>query len=102
MGSNMQRQGRAAARDGIARLWRPVLKTAWRAILALSSSRKEAGKVASVTGSQIIITENGQLPDTKKKIKNDPEKGLWVYQVRKFMRSNAATCINQKILVKKR
>src|SRR5437870_2903708 len=31
----------------------------------------------------------------------DPEKGIYVYQVRKFMRSNAATCINQKILVKK-
>jgi DNA-directed RNA polymerase subunit beta len=62
---------------------------------------EEGGKVASVTGSQIIITEDGKMPEGKKKIKNDPEKGLYVYQVRKFMRSNAATCINQKILVKK-
>ncbi len=58
-------------------------------------------KVASVTGSQIIITVDGKLPEGKKKIKHDPQKGVWVYQVRKFMRSNAATCINQKILVKK-
>ena len=41
------------------------------------------------------------MPETKKKIKHDPEKGVWVYPIRKFMRSNAATCINQKTLVHK-
>ena len=61
---------------------------------------EEGGKVASVTGNQIIITEDGKLPESKKKIKHDPEKGIYVYPIRKFMRSNAATCINQKILVK--
>jgi DNA-directed RNA polymerase subunit beta len=61
----------------------------------------ESGKVASVSGSQIIVTEDGKLPEGKKKIKHDPEHGVWVYPVRKFMRSNAATCINQKILVHK-
>jgi DNA-directed RNA polymerase subunit beta len=61
----------------------------------------ESGKVASVSGDQIIITESGKLPETKKKIKHDPEKGVWVYPIRKFMRSNAATCINQKTLVHK-
>jgi DNA-directed RNA polymerase subunit beta len=100
MGSNMQRQAvpllvteapfvATGLEDRVARDSRAVIVA------------DEAGKVASVTGNQIIITENGQLPDTKKKIKHDPEKGVWVYQVRKFMRSNAATCINQKILVKK-
>ena len=62
---------------------------------------EEGGKVASVTGSQIIITEKGDLPEGKKKIKHDPANGVHVYPVRKFMRSNAATCINQKILVEK-
>src|SRR5262249_5006764 len=61
----------------------------------------EGGKVASVTGSQIIITTDGKLPEGKKRVKTDTERGHYVYQVRKFMRSNAATCINQKILVKK-
>jgi DNA-directed RNA polymerase subunit beta len=100
MGSNMQRQAvpllvteapfvATGLEDRVARDSRAVIVA------------EEAGKVASITGSQIIITENGQLPETKKKIKHDPEKGVWVYQVRKFMRSNAATCINQKILVKK-
>ena len=100
MGSNMQRQAvpllvteaplvATGLEDRVARDSRAVL---WS---------EEAGKVASVNGSQIIITENGQLPEGKKKIKHDPANGISVYPVRKFMRSNAATCINQKILVNK-
>ncbi|MGN6552752.1 MAG: DNA-directed RNA polymerase subunit beta [Verrucomicrobiota bacterium] len=100
MGSNMQRQAvpllvteaplvATGLEDRVARDSRAVIVA------------EEAGKVASVTGSQIIITPDGKVPETKKKLKNDPEKGVWVYPVRKFMRSNAATCINQKILVKK-
>ena len=100
MGSNMQRQAvpllvteaplvATGLEDRVARDSRAVL---WA---------EEAGKVASVNGSQIIITDNGQLPEGKKKIKHDPANGTAVYPVRKFMRSNAATCINQKILVNK-
>ena len=100
MGSNMQRQAvpllvteapfvATGIEDRVARDSRAVVVA------------EEAGKVASITGSHIIITEDGKLPETKKKIKHEPEKGIWVYEIRKFMRSNAATCINQKILVKK-
>jgi len=100
MGSNMQRQAvpllvteaplvATAMEDRVARDSRAVMVA------------EEGGKVASVTGNQIIVTEDGKLPEGKKKIKNDPEHGLWVYPIRKFMRSNAATCINQKILVHK-
>src|SRR5262245_2666173 len=100
MGSNMQRQAvpllvteapfvATGLEDRVARDSRAVIVA------------EENGKVASVTGSQIIITEDGKVPETKKKIRHDPAKGIYVYQVRKFMRSNAATCINQKILVKK-
>jgi len=100
MGSNMQRQAvpllvtdaplvATGLEDRVARDSRAVLVA------------EEAGKVASVTGSQIIITENGQLVEGKKKIKHDPANHVYVYPVRKFMRSNAATCINQKILVSK-
>src|SRR5204863_2648473 len=87
MGSNMQRQAvpllvteapfvATGLEDRVARDSRAV-------IIA-----EEPGKVASVTGSQIIITEDGKLPDTKKKIRHDPARGIYVYQVRKFMRSN--------------
>jgi len=98
MGSNMQRQAvpllvteaplvATGLEDRVARDSRAVIVS------------EEVGKVASVTGSQIIITRDGKLPEGKKRIKNDPAEGVFVYQVRKFMRSNAATCINQKILV---
>src|ERR1700741_4821862 len=93
MGSNMQRQAvpllvteaplvATGMEDRVARDSRAVLVS------------EEAGKVASVTGNQIILTENGHLPEGKKKIKHDPAAGVHVYPVRKFMRSNAATCIN--------
>ena len=100
MGSNMQRQAvplliteapfvATGLEERVARDSRAVLVA------------EEAGKVASVTGSQIVVTEKGDMPEGKKKIKHDPANGVYVYPVRKFMRSNAATCINQKILVEK-
>ena len=100
MGSNMQRQAvpllvtesplvATGLEDRVARDSRAVVVA------------EETGKVVSVTGSQIIITEDGKYPEGKKKIRHDPASGTWVYQIRKFMRSNAATCINQKILVAK-
>src|SRR5438093_275414 len=60
-----------------------------------------SGKVASVTAEQIVVTKDGHLPEGKKKLKHDPEAHVWVYELRKFMRSNAGTCINQKPIVKK-
>src|SRR5207247_6599550 len=100
MGSNMQRQAVPLLVTEA-----PLVATGLEERVARDSRAvivaEEAGKVASVTGNQIIITDDGKLPESKKKIKHDPEKGIYVYQVRKFMRSNAATCINQKILVHK-
>jgi DNA-directed RNA polymerase subunit beta len=100
MGSNMQRQA-----VPLLVTESPLVATGLEERVARDSQAvivaAEAGKVASVTGTQIIITEDGKLPEGKKKIKHDPEKGIYVYEVRKFMRSNAATCINQKIVVKK-
>jgi DNA-directed RNA polymerase subunit beta len=100
MGSNMQRQAVPLLVTEA-----PLVATGLEERVARDSRAvivaEEAGKVASITGSQIIITTDGKLVEGKKKVRHDPEKGIWVYQVRKFMRSNAATCINQKILVKK-
>ena len=100
MGSNMQRQGVPLLVTEA-----PFVATGLEERVARDSRAvivaEEPGKVAAITGSQIIITKDGKLPEGKKKIKHDPGAGVWVYQVRKFMRSNAATCINQKILVDK-
>ena len=100
MGSNMQRQAvpllitespyvATGLEERVARDSRAVLVA------------EEAGKVASVTGNSVIITPDGKVPESKKKLKTDAGNGIWVYPIRKFMRSNAATCINQKILVAK-
>ncbi len=100
MGSNMQRQAVPLLVTEA-----PLVATGLEERVARDSRAvvvaDESGKVASVDGDQVIITEDGKLPEGKKKIKHDPEKGVWVYEIRKFMRSNAATCINQKILVHK-
>ncbi|HWQ95347.1 MAG TPA: DNA-directed RNA polymerase subunit beta, partial [Gammaproteobacteria bacterium] len=100
MGSNMQRQAVPLLVTEA-----PLVATGLEERVARDSCAvivaEEAGKVASITGSQIIITADGKLPETKRKLRHDPAHGLWVYQVRKFMRSNAATCVNQKIVVHK-
>ena len=100
MGSNMQRQAVPLLVTEA-----PLVATGLEERVARDSRAvmvsEEAGKVASVTGNQIVITRDGKLPEGKKRIKNDPGEGVWVYNIRKFMRSNAATCINQKILVAK-
>jgi DNA-directed RNA polymerase subunit beta len=100
MGSNMQRQAVPLLVTEA-----PLVATGLEERVARDSRAvivaEDNGKVASVNGNLIIVTQDGKVPEGKKKIKTDPEKGIWVYQVRKFMRSNAATCINQKILVKK-
>src|SRR5438034_4502992 len=100
MGSNMQRQAvplivteaplvATGLEDRVARDSRAVIVA------------EEGGKVASVTGSQIIITKDGKLPEGKKRIRPDAAEGIYIYNIRKFMRSNAATCINQKILTER-
>ncbi len=99
MGSNMQRQAVPLMVTDA-----PLVATGLEERVARDSRAvivaEEPGKVASVTGDQIIITRDGKLPEGKRKIKHDPDKGVWVYSVRKFMRSNAATCINQKSLIR--
>ena len=100
MGSNMQRQGVPLLVSEA-----PLVGTGLEARVAQDSKAvvlaEAAGVVASVTGSQIIVTRDGSMPDGKKKIKTDPAAGVWVYELRKFMRSNASTCINQKPIVRK-
>ncbi|MBI4663242.1 MAG: DNA-directed RNA polymerase subunit beta [Verrucomicrobia bacterium] len=100
MGSNMQRQAVPLLVTEA-----PLVATGLEERVARDSRAvivsEEAGKVASVTANQIVITADGKLPEGKKRIRHEPAEGIYVYSVRKFMRSNAATCINQKVLVAK-
>jgi DNA-directed RNA polymerase subunit beta len=100
MGSNMQRQGVPLLRSDS-----PLVGTGLEGRVARDSKAvvvaEESGKVASVTADQIIVTKDGRLPEGKRKIKHDPENHVYVYELRKFMRSNSSTCINQHPIVAK-
>ena len=93
MGSNMQRQA-----VPLLRTHAPYVATGMESRVAQDSMAvvtcQGDGIVASVQGDRIV-------PETKKKLKHDPGNNIYVYELRKFMRSNAATCVNQKPLVKK-
>ncbi|MFZ4115766.1 MAG: DNA-directed RNA polymerase subunit beta [Chthoniobacterales bacterium] len=100
MGSNMQRQGVPLLVSES-----PIIGTGLEGRVARDSKavvlNETNGKVASVDARRIIVTKNGELPEGKKKIKHSPESGVFVYELRKFMRSNSSTCINQRPIVKK-
>jgi DNA-directed RNA polymerase subunit beta len=56
--------------------------------------------VASVDARRIVVTKDGELPRTfDRNPRSDPKNGVYVYELRKFMRSNAGTCFNQKPIV---
>jgi DNA-directed RNA polymerase subunit beta len=100
MGSNMQRQGVPLLVSES-----PLVGTGMEGKVARDSRAvivaEADGKVASVTAELIILTKDGHMPEGKKKIKHDPSEGIYVYEMRKFMRSNAGTCVNQRPIVKK-
>jgi len=100
MGSNMQRQGVPLILTEA-----PLVGTGMEGKVARDSKAvvlsEGTGKVASVTANEIIITKDGELPEGKKKSKTDAENGIFSHKLRKYMRSNAGTCVNQRPLVKK-
>ncbi|PTX92406.1 DNA-directed RNA polymerase subunit beta [Opitutus sp. ER46] len=96
MGANMQRQG-----VPLLQAEAPFVGTGIEERVARDSKivmvADEAGVVASVDAKRVVITRDGEMP---RNLKNDPKNGVRVYELRKFMRSNAGTCFNQKPIVK--
>ncbi|WP_372795083.1 DNA-directed RNA polymerase subunit beta [Pontiella sp.] len=93
MGSNMQRQAVPLMKSE-----RPFVGSGIEGRLARDSRvlviAKEDGKVAYASADRIVISKDGKMP--VKKSGNDFQD----YRLRKFMRSNAGTCLNQRPLVK--
>ncbi|MCG2660956.1 MAG: DNA-directed RNA polymerase subunit beta [Kiritimatiellae bacterium] len=95
MGSNMMRQAVPLIRSES-----PFVCTGLERRVALDSRvmvmATAPGKVAYVSATQIIVTPDGKL--SKKGAKD--KAATQVYELCKFMRSNAGTCMNQKPIVK--
>jgi DNA-directed RNA polymerase subunit beta len=103
MGSNMQRQG-----VPLLKAESPFVGTGLEARAARDSKTvvlaRAPGVVAYVDALRIVTTESGDLPPKFEKDRNwrsDSKNGIEVYELRKFMRSNAGTCFNQKPIVRK-
>jgi DNA-directed RNA polymerase subunit beta len=101
MGANMQRQG-----VPLLQAESPFVGTGIEERVARDSKivvvAEEPGIVASVDARRIVTTRDGELPrNFDKNPKSDSKNGVCVYELRKFMRSNAGTCFNQKPIVKK-
>ena len=101
MGSNMQRQGVPLLQNEA-----PFVGTGLEERVARDSKivvvAAEGGIVASVDARRIVVTKDGELPrNFDRNPKGDPKGGAYVYELRKFMRSNAGTCFNQKPIVKR-
>jgi DNA-directed RNA polymerase subunit beta len=107
MGSNMQRQGVPLLVSES-----PYIGTGMEGKVARDSRAvvvaEGNGIIAAATAEMIIVTKDGELPCSEAqfmtnpfKLKSDKENGTYVYPLRKFMRSNAGTCINQKPIVRR-
>ena len=94
MGSNMQRQAVPLMHSE-----RPYVGTGIEGRLARDSrvlvTAREEGVVAYVSADRIVISKDGTMPARKA-----PTSEYQNYKLRKFMRSNAGTCLNQRPIVK--
>lgn len=94
MGSNMQRQAVPLLKPE-----RPLVGTGLEHIVARDSRAivvaREAGIIASADGERIIVTRDGEMPDAAA-----PANSYEVYNLYKFLRSNASTFVNQHAIVK--
>ena len=90
MGSNMQRQAVPLIRADA-----PLVGTGMEAAVARDSGAtivaKRAGVVDQIDGARIVVRATGEDGSTS---------GVDIYRLRKYMRSNQSTCINQRPLVR--
>ncbi len=101
MGSNMQRQGVPLLQADSPFVGTGIEERVARDSKTVSVSDID-GIVASVDAKRIVISKDGTLPaNFERKPYTDVKAGIHVYELRKFMRSNAGTCFNQKPIVAK-
>ena len=93
MGANMMRQA-----VPLLRAQRPYVATGLEERAARDSRvmviSEQAGKIAYVDASKVIVSADGKMPD-----RSTDKSTYREYDLRKFRRSNAGTCFNQKPIV---
>jgi len=101
MGANMQRQA-----VPLLQTESPLVGTGIESKVAEDSRTvtvsQSEGIVALADGNRIVVSDDGSLPSRfYKEPKSDHKRGIYCYDLRKFLRSNAGTCFNQKPIVRK-
>ncbi len=103
MGSNMQRQGVPLVITEA-----PLVGTGLERRVAIDSKTvivsEGAGIVAAADSRRIVVTKDGEVVHAQlenKKFKTDESKGIYVYDLRKFLKTNSSTCFNQRPLVRR-
>ena len=103
MGSNMQRQGVPLVITEA-----PYVGTGLERRVAIDSKTvvvaEGPGIVAAADARRIIVTKDGEVPPNSlenKKFKTEAAKGVYVYDLRKFLKTNSSTCFNQRPLVRR-
>ncbi len=101
MGANMQRQAVPLLQSESPLVGTGIEKKVAEDSRTVTVSDSE-GIVALADGKRIVVSDDGTLPPRfYKEPRSDHKKGIYCYELRKFLRSNAGTCFNQKPIVRK-
>jgi len=101
MGANMQRQAVPLLQTEA-----PFVGTGIESKVAEDSKTvtisESEGVVAIADGNRIVVSDDGTVPPRfLKEPRSDHKRGIYCYDLRKYLRSNAGTCFNQKPIVRK-
>ena len=101
MGANMQRQAVPLLQTDSPLVGTGIEKKVAEDSKTVTVSESE-GVVALADGKRIVVTDDGNLPPRfLREPRSDHKRGIFCYDLRKFLRSNAGTCFNQKPIVRK-
>ena len=101
MGANMQRQAVPLLQADSPLVGTGIEKKVAEDSKTVTVSDSE-GVVALADGKRIVVSDDGTLPPRFiKEPRSDHKRGIYCYELRKFLRSNAGTCFNQKPIVRK-
>jgi len=101
MGANMQRQAVPLLQSESPLVGTGIEKKVAEDSKTVTISESE-GVVALADGKRVVVTDDGTLPPRFiKEPRSDHKRGIYCYDLRKFLRSNAGTCFNQKPIVRK-